>query len=294
MLPVSSASLIIRTYNEERYHDQVLTAAKASTDILKEIIVIDSGSSDATVNIASSHGVKLLFIKKQDFSFGRSLNLGCASASSEVVVFVSGHCIPFDENWLHNLLIPFVDPRVAAVYGRQVGTKHTNFSEGRVFAKYYPIDSPSQSQAFCNNANAAVRRSIWRRFKYDEDLPGLEDLDLGLKIVAAGFRIEYAPASVVSHMHHETWPQVKRRYEREAIALRSINPAIHLSLREALFCFLSATLFDCWHAWIVGLLFSKYNEIFHYRLNQFWGSWLGCRSHRMLSTQEKKVYFFPS
>lgn len=293
-LPISSASLIVRTYNEERYLAQVLTAAKVSGDLLKEIIVVDSGSTDTTVNIASAHGAKLISIEKVNFSFGRSLNIGCAAASGEVVVFVSGHCIPYDKNWLNNLLAPFLDPQVAAVYGRQVGAEHTNYSEGRVFSKYYPPNYSSQGQTFCNNANAAVRRSIWRRFKYNEDLPGLEDIDLGLKIVAAGFRIEYAAGSVVAHLHHETWQQIRRRYEREAIALRNIHPAIHLSLREAAFCFLSASISDCWHAWEEKLLMRRLNEIIHYRLYQFWGSWLGCRSHRKLNVQEKRIYFFPS
>lgn len=293
-LPISSASLIVRTYNEERYLDQVLTAARASSDLLKEIIVVDSGSTDTTITIASRHGAKLLSIEKVNFTFGRSLNIGCAAASGEVLVFLSGHCIPYDKDWLNNLLAPFFDPRVAAVYGRQVGAEHTNYSEGRVFSKYYPPNYPSQGESFCNNANAAVRRSVWRRFKYNEELTGLEDIYLGLQIVAAGFRIHYAADSVVSHLHHESWQQIKRRYEREAIALRNIHPAIHISLREAVLCFLSALLSDCWHAWTQRLLLRKLFEIINYRLYQFWGSWLGCRSHRILSAQEKKVYFFPS
>jgi rhamnosyltransferase len=292
-LPIASASLIVRTFNEGRYLDRALSAARESGPLLKEIVVVDSGSTDNTLAIAQWHGAKIFLIEKAEFSFGRSLNLGCVGAKGEVTVFLSGHCIPIGSDWLENLLKPFADARVAAVYGRQIGGEGTKYSEARVFEKYYPMDQPSQGEAFCNNANAAVRRAIWNRFKFDEELTGLEDIDMGKKIVGAGFRIAYAPSAVVAHLHHESWPQIKRRYEREAIALRHIHPTVHLSLIEAASCFAAACVFDFGHALKEKKFWSKLREIILYRLHQFWGSWLGSCSHRELSTREKAVYFFP-
>ena len=242
--PIASVSLVVRTHNEGRYLDRVLAAAKGCGPVLTEIVVVDSGSDDATLDIAKAHGAKIVCIEKAEFSFGRSLNLGCAASRGEVVVFLSGHCIPADQSWLANLLEPFLDPQVAGVYGRQIGGEGTKFSEARVFEKYYPPNEPSQGAAFCNNANAALRRSVWNRFKFDEQLTGLEDIALGKKITEAGFRIAYAPEAGVIHLHHESWAQVRRRYEREAIALRHINPGLHLSLLEACACFVSACFFD--------------------------------------------------
>jgi len=292
-LPIESASLIVRTFNEGRYLDRVLSAARESGPLLREIVVVDSGSTDDTLTIASSHGANIVHIEKAEFSFGRSLNRGCAAAKGEVVVFLSGHCIPSGSDWLENLLKPFADPRVAAVYGRQIGGEGTKYSEARAFEKYYPMGQPSQGETFCNNANASVRRAIWNRFKFDEELTGLEDIAMGKKIVGAGFRIDYAPTAVVAHLHHESWPQVKRRYEREAIALRHIHPTVHLSLMEAGSCFAAACAVDCRWALKEKQFWTKLREIFLYRLHQFWGSWLGSRSHRELSAREKAVYFFP-
>ncbi len=291
--PVASVSLVVRTYNEERYLDRVLAAARSCGPLLTEIVVVDSGSSDATLDIAKAHGAKIVCIEKAEFSFGRSLNLGCAAAKGEVVVFLSGHCIPADENWLKNLLQPFSDPQVAGVYGRQVGGEGTKFSEARVFEKYYPLMEASQGAAFCNNANAALRRSVWNRFKFDEQLTGLEDIAMGKKLTEAGFRIAYAPEASVIHLHHESWAQVRRRYEREAIALRHINPGLHLSLVEAGACFASACFLDFCAAIRNGIGVSRAPEIVLYRLHQFAGSWRGSRAHRELGAREKMTYFFP-
>ena len=95
-------SIIIRTYNESEHLESLLTAI--SKQSLKEgdyeIIIVDSGSTDKTLDIASKFQTKIVPIKKEDFSFGRSLNYGCEAAKGEVCVFISGHCIPVDNKWL--------------------------------------------------------------------------------------------------------------------------------------------------------------------------------------------------
>jgi glycosyltransferase involved in cell wall biosynthesis len=295
--PRPLASLVIRTYNEAQYLDYVLS--QVTVQVIPgarpiEVVLVDSGSTDGTLEIATRHGAIVKKIRKEEFTFGRSLNIGCEAAAGEILVLVSGHCIPQDEDWLSELLKPFRDPSVAVTYGRQVGDAASRFSEARVFEKYYPAGPASQGSAFCNNANSAVRKSIWRRFRFDESLTGLEDIDLGRKVVAAGFRIDYCPQSIVIHIHHESWPQVRRRYEREAIALRHIHPELHLTLWEAAMCFVSALWKD-----FQALLREKRNflllgEILHYRFNQFTGSWLGNSPHRELSAREKARYFFPA
>jgi len=287
-------SVIIRTYNEERYLAEVISAIKSCTNFNSEIIIVDSGSSDRTIQIAQKHEAKVLHIRKEDFSFGRSLNVGCKAAQGEILVFLSGHCIPESKNYLDFLVAPFADPEVAVTYGRQVSGGQSRFSEGRVFAKYYPQNQPSQGPAFCNNANSAARKAIWNRFKYDETLTGLEDLAFGKKVTESGFRIAYCPEAVVHHLHHESWVQIRRRYEREAIALRHIETSLSLSLIDATFYFLSACCFDVFASIRAKRGISLAKEIFYYRFNQFMGSWLGSRSHRELSSKEKSVYFFPA
>ena len=142
----------------------------------EEIIVVDSGSTDATVSIASRYPTKILPMAPEEFSFGRSLNLGCREATAPLIVAASAHVYPVYEDWLDRLLAPFSDPHVALAYGKQRGGASTKYSEHRVFRKWFP-DEPlrGQDHPFCNNANAALRRSVWDDLPYDETLTGLEE-----------------------------------------------------------------------------------------------------------------------
>ena len=108
-------SIIIRTLNEARHLRQLLQgiATQRCDEFEVETVVIDSGSTDGTQEIAQEFGCVLSHILREDFSFGRSLNLGCTAATGEVFVFVSGHCVPTDEHWLRQLCTPVVNGAVA-------------------------------------------------------------------------------------------------------------------------------------------------------------------------------------
>ena len=79
-------SVVIRTYNEARYLEELLLgiAAQERPDFDVEVVLVDSGSTDGTLDIASQHGARIVHIRKQDFTFGRSLNVGCRAALGSV------------------------------------------------------------------------------------------------------------------------------------------------------------------------------------------------------------------
>ena len=100
-------SVIIRTLNEETHLRALLDGVNnQNTKHEVEIVVIDSGSTDKTLLIASENFARITHIEKEKFSFGRSLNKGCNFANGEVLVFVSGHCIPEMKIGSTNLLRP--------------------------------------------------------------------------------------------------------------------------------------------------------------------------------------------
>lgn len=299
------ASIIIRTYNEERYLGELLAAingqeaASTGTDgsafeIEHEVLVVDSGSTDRTREIAESFGARILHITPEDFSFGRSLNVGCDAARGKVLVFISGHCVPCDAAWLRHLVTPIFDGRVVAAYGKQRGGEETKLSEHQVFAKLFPEQSAiPQEGFFCNNANAAVQRAVWEGLRFDEELLGLEDMFLGRQLVEAGMRLGYVAEAAVYHYHHETWAQVRRRYEREAIALQRVRPEWHLTFFEFLRYFTASVLLDTSYALQEKRWLRSAGEIFLFRFMQYWGSYRGNHEHRQMAKREKKRYFYP-
>lgn len=297
MTASSLLSIVIRTFNEERYLDELLTAIKRQEvgSHRIETILVDSGSTDQTRAIAQSHDIAIVDIAKSEFTFGRSLNLGCESANGDILVFVSGHCIPEGRDWLLELCTPILEGTVDYVGGRQKGRDSTKYSEHRVFHKYFPDQSLLPREGyFVNNANAALSRQAWAEFGFDEDLTGLEDMHLAKRMVSAGRKIGYQSKASVFHIHDETWSQVRWRYEREAMALKTISPELSLSFVDFLRCVYTGIVDDCTQARNDGVLQANFFSIAIFRSLQYWGSYRGSQHSRKLNRQLRRHYFYPT
>lgn len=287
-------SVVVRTLNEEKYLDELLSLIHKQDlgGYDSEVVLVDSGSSDSTIQIAELHGCKIIKIKKSEFTFGRSLNIGCQAATGKYLVFVSGHCLPKGTGWLTDLVRP-LDSDCEYTYGRQLGKYTTKFSERRIFAKYFPEKSQiPQNGFFCNNANAALRRDVWERYRFDEELTGCEDMHLAKRIVADGGSVGYVAEAGVYHIHDETWRQIRVRYEREALALKSILRDVRVSFMDAVWYALCGIALD----WFVALKMGALSELYpslRFRIAQFYGAYVGSNFDREISDKLKRSYFYP-
>jgi rhamnosyltransferase len=290
-------SVVIRSLNEEKWLAEAIDGCRAQkieeTDV--EIVLVDSGSTDRTLDIAKSKGCRIVHIDKHDFTFGRSLNYGCAAATGDVLVFISAHCIPATETWLANLVGPIISGNADYVHGRQIGHELTKFSEHQVFAQYFPAHEKTAEEngSFANNANAALLRSVWEKIPFDEDVTGLEDMVLGKALVASGGTVAYAPDAPVIHIHEESFRDVRRRYYREALTLREIMPEVHFHFSDFLRFFCVGVL----HDFSVAMSEKKFArcavEIVAFRFMQYWGTYRGHNEHRILSRAQKESYYYP-
>ena len=290
------ASIVIRTLNEAEHLDDLLVMiGRQKTDFDVETVLIDSGSTDGTVEIAEARGARITYIDKSEFSFGRSLNRGCEFSDGDMLVLISGHCVPVDEHWLQNMCQPLIDGKASYSYGRQIGDDNSNYSERQIFAKYFPATSAiPQEGFFCNNANSAVLRTVWKEFPFDEELTGLEDMELSKRIWNKGHKIAYVAEAPVFHHHSESWAQVRRRFEREALALRSIMPEVQLLPLDVARCVINSTWQDWRAARRNGISSTSRRDMLRYRWNQYVGSYKGNHEHRRLSQAAKERYFYPN
>lgn len=292
MAPV--CSIVIRAYNEEKHIGRLLTGITQQTVKDVQIILVDSGSTDATVAIASRYPVEVVHIRPQDFTFGRSLNMGIAAAQAELVVMASAHVYPVYPDWLERLLAPFADAQVALAYGKQRGMETTKFSEHRIFAHWFPEYSQArQTHPFCNNANSAIRRSLWQQHAYNESLPALEDLAWARWAFDQGYAISYTAEAEIIHVHNETWKGVYNRYRRESMAFKQIYPQETFGLRDLLRAITENVSSDLRYARSQGVAGKVWGEVLRFRWLQFYGTYQGYHQSGPLTWQLKQAFYYP-
>lgn len=289
-----NCSIIIRAYNEEKHIGRLLEGIRHQTLKDVEIILVDSGSTDSTVDIAENRGAHVVRIPPEEFTFGRSLNYGIREATSEFIVIASAHVYPVYPDWLAALLHPLLDRKVALSYGKQRAHFSAKFSEKQIFHQWYPeLGKLHQETAFCNNANAAIRRSLWEKNPYDEMLTGLEDLAWAKWAKDHGHQISYVSEAEVIHVHQETPRGVFNRYRREAMAYKHIYPESHFSLYDFVRLSASNISSDLWHASNEHVLWRNLFSILWFRLLQFHGTRLGHRKTSLVTPQLRETFYYP-
>ena len=293
-MTMPQCSIIIRAYNEEKHIGRLLQGIQEQGVKDIQVILVDSGSTDNTREIAREYPVEIVEIAPQEFTFGRSLNLGIRHATAPIIVMASAHVYPVYPDWLERMLEPFTNERIGLVYGKQRGADSTHFSEQQIFHHWYPDHSVNwQSHPFCNNANAAVRRELWEQHPYDETLPGLEDLEWGKWVQEQGYGIAYSAEAEVIHVHNESLAGIYNRYKREAMAFKRIYPHETFKLRDLARLFLQNVFSDWREARLQGAFPTNWWKIGGFRWRQFYGTYQGYRKSGPLTWQLKKAFYYP-
>jgi len=213
-------SIIIRTKNEEQFIDKTLSAIfQQDIDLHFEVIVIDSGSTDRTLDIVRRHAVRIHEIEAGDFSYGRALNLGASLAEGQYIVNLSAHCIPTDSRWIATLLSNLrTDPGIAATYGRQIPIIGLNPFEERSLIAVFTPNSEGRIYSPFSNANCAIRKTVWKKYPFDEKASFAEDF-IWSQVLPREHEIRYVPEAQVYHSHPlrlKYW--AKRSYDNGVLA----------------------------------------------------------------------------
>src|SRR5262245_32922505 len=194
-------SILIRAKNEALGLPATLEAiARQRIDVPVEVVVVDSGSTDGTIAIAEAAGARVVHL--ETYRPGLAVNAGMRVARGPVVVLISAAAFPADEGWLAALVAPLRagDEDLAGAFGRNLPVPGVS-----------PIEEPLLRRIFSETAtgaplsftNAAVRRDVWERYPCDETIAsgGGDDREWAARVRRAGYRFQYAPASVVHRSH---------------------------------------------------------------------------------------------
>lgn len=275
-------SVVVRTKDEVKHIGEILRLVRSQAwDRKVEIIVVDSGSADGTLEtLRNDHELTLIEIPPGAFTFGRSLNVGFSQARGDIIVSLSAHAFPSNGYWLANLRKHFDDPRVAGVYGKQLPLPGAWPPVGRDYLGGFYTDQPrvqmnveDPRDHFFSNANSAIRRSCWEEHPFDETLPYCEDWEWARAMLHRGYRIHYEPEAAVFHSHNESLRDVCRRSYRESLAHKLLYGDKRMGFRNALRIWIDATLGDirfirdngdplAWLFWVpVYRLFWVYGQV---------------------------------
>lgn len=226
------ASVVVRTFNSERTLAACLESLRSQT-IRPEIIVVDSGSCDQTMTIASRLADRLVLLSHESFSYGRALNRGAEVAAGPVHFAVSSHCVIPKTDWIAEALSYYERPDVAATNGQITDPEGCPLREPLLLAADTP--TPNPLWGFSNHASS-WRADIWRRERFNEQLVAGEDFEWSDRIVALGFTIVFDPKLTVLPHHYRAEGAVGlyRRSKRELLGAAACRSVRALTLREAL------------------------------------------------------------
>lgn len=240
-------SISILTKNEERNIGSCLAAVFSQEGVEEfEVTLVDSGSTDATLQIARGYPIRIKEIPANEFHHARTRNLAASLGKGPILINLSGDAIPASKTWLRSMLANFSDPEVGAAYGRQLPRPGCPTEREDTFDRIYGEQRIVKDPAHRNglgyrfyhfsDVNSAIRRSVWEAHPYPEDLKMFEDLAIAKVILDAGWKIVYEPEAPVFHSHSYNAGQLFKRYFDIGYTLKELNiwdaPGTRSSLLE--------------------------------------------------------------
>ncbi|MBI1792906.1 MAG: glycosyltransferase [Chloroflexi bacterium] len=226
----TKVSIVIPTKNAGPLFRKTLEAIKKQQyEGPIELIIIDSGSTDNTLSLASEYGAFVITIPPNEFDHGLTRNRAIEKATGEIIILMSQDVLPGNEHLIHNFVTAFEDKDVAGAYARQVprenadvitkrnlnnwliGRKRDEIRLIRDWTLYQSL-SPMEHYYFCNfdNVCSAIRRNVWQSIPFNANKFG-EDIDWSQRVLESGWKIAYWPSSYVIHSHERSY---RHEYDR--------------------------------------------------------------------------------
>lgn len=257
------ATIAVLTYNAEEYlEEQLRQINKQETQRKFEVLIIDSGSTDKTLDIIAKHPeVKLHQIPNSEFGHGKTRNLAAKLAKGKYILYLTHDAIPATSRWLDCMIEPFeISEKVGCVVGKQIPHANAPATIKRevsvVFDSLGPADGITLHRknrateelglvnTFMSNTNSAVRKHLHEKIPF-RDVNYAEDQGLGIDMLNAGYYKAYAPLGAVNHSHDYGVKEYFHRKYDEYVGLRATTGyKATAGLRELVLGSAKATLRD--------------------------------------------------
>ena len=219
-----NVSIIIPTRNGSTTLRELLAGLKIQSSPANEILVIDSGSEDDTVEVAAGYGARIRSIDPGNFDHGATRTEAAKMASGEILVFMTQDVLVASRDTIEKLTAPLRQTEeISLSYGRQLPSFQASEISAHLREFNYPDESYVRSFAdrekygfqtvFVSNSCAAYRHSDLAEIGYFEnDLIFGEDSCAAGRLLEKGGKVAYSADAVVYHSHNYSWTEDFRRY----------------------------------------------------------------------------------
>jgi len=196
-------SVVIRAdHTDQRILGQLLDRLNRQSDVkLENAVLVDSSPEGYPLEVATFDWLLVERLRREAFSYGRALNRGCQAARGDLLVILNGHTIPIGTSWLRDLTRPLEDPSIAGVCGLQ-NSVWPNSRELEPTVLTATNFGPPAWRGL-GTTNLALRRELWEKFPFDEEVEFAEDKEWGRRVVLAGYQILLGVEASIHHMHPE-------------------------------------------------------------------------------------------
>lgn len=215
-------SIIIPTYNAGKKFEKLALMIKKQTANIRQVLVIDSSSTDETVSIADKYGFTVEIIPRSEFGHGKTRQFALEKVKTEIVVFLTQDALLYDEFSIENIVQCLIsDENIAAVYGRQI--PYENIGILGKFARFYnypPISKINNfddrkergiKTAFLSDSFSAYKKSLLNKIGGFPDVNFGEDTYVAAKLLMNAYKTAYCADAKVYHSHDYTLLQDYKR-----------------------------------------------------------------------------------
>ncbi len=273
--PISAAtqlslSVVVPTKNGGPLWREVLTSILGQQQVDFELLVVDSGSTDGTPELAEQYGVRVIHVPPAEFNHGATRDLGVAMTKGDIVVLMTQDSLPADELLFYRMREFFADTQVGGAYARQLARPEANVltkrnldlaPTGRLLSEVRGPVSPEVWQtlaswerfALCNfdNVCSAVRRTAWLNNPFGK-VNFAEDIAWSKRAILGGWKIAYVATAIVIHSHDRSLRyDFQRTYLTHRVLYRMYGVHTVPDLRTAWRGFLASWRDDARHVWYI-------------------------------------------
>lgn len=241
-------SVIIRTYNRANLLKRVLhsLASQTLSNEQFEVMVVDDGSIDSTIDVCKTMRRKLPNIKYvssgANIGLGSLTNLGVRSAGGDCILLIDDDCIA-KEDWVERLSISLSREQIVA---GAIASPVSNYIKlCHNIAEFHPFMPGRKARAVESiaGANMGFRRSVFEELNgSQEGRRCADDMELILRARLKGYRIYFVPDAVVTHDHNRTTLADIFRYSSEHASVTILHRNKYCSLMHTPFVLRSPAL----------------------------------------------------